>query len=52
VNAVSRRLADTAAAQRDLGFRTEVSLEDGLRALVEWWQPQREAVAAGRQVTR
>jgi UDP-glucose 4-epimerase len=52
VNAVSRRLADTAAAQRDLGFRTEVSLEDGLRALVEWWQPQREAVAAGRQVMR
>jgi UDP-glucose 4-epimerase len=48
VNGVSRRLADTTAAQRDLGFTAEVGLEDGLRELVEWWRPQREAVAAGR----
>ncbi|MEO6413587.1 MAG: NAD-dependent epimerase/dehydratase family protein [Pedococcus sp.] len=48
VNGVTRRLADTSAAQRDLGFSAEIGLEDGLRDLVEWWRPQREAVAAGR----
>jgi UDP-glucose 4-epimerase len=48
VNGVSRRLADVTAAQRDLGFTAAVALEDGLRELVEWWRPQREAVAAGR----
>ncbi len=48
VNGVARRLADITAAQRDLGFTAEVGLEDGLRELVEWWAPQREAVAAGR----
>ena len=48
VNGVTRRLADTSAAERDLGFRAEIRLEDGLRTLVDWWRPQREAVAAGR----
>lgn len=48
VNGVSRRLGDTRAAERDLGFRAEMGLEEGLRRLVEWWRPQREAVAAGR----
>ena len=48
VNGVTRRLADTSAAERDLGFRAQVGLEDGLRELVHWWTPQREAVAAGR----
>jgi UDP-glucose 4-epimerase len=52
VNGVSRRLADITAAQRDLGFTAEVGLEDGLRELVEWWRPQREAVAAGRTALR
>ena len=37
----SRHLADVSAAERDLGFRTEIGLEDGLRELVEWWQPRR-----------
>lgn len=50
VNGVTRRLADTRAAASDLGFTAEVGLEDGLRELVEWWRPQREAVAAGRTV--
>lgn len=50
VNGVTRRLAATSAARRDLSFEAEVGLEDGLRELVEWWQPQREAVAAGRTV--
>ena len=43
-----RRLADTSAAKRDLGFTTQVPLDEGLRRLVAWWQPQREAIAAGR----
>jgi UDP-glucose 4-epimerase len=48
VNSVVRRLADTSAAQRDLGFRTTVGLEEGLRQLVAWWEPLREEIAAGR----
>lgn len=50
VNGVVRRLGDTTAAARDLGFTAQVGLEDGLRELVAWWRPQREAVAAGRAV--
>ena len=37
VNPVSKRLADVSKAERLLGFRTQVSLEEGLRKLVEWW---------------
>ena len=48
VNGVTRRLADTSAAQRDLGFTAEVPLAEGLRELVEWWRPLREEIAAGR----
>jgi UDP-glucose 4-epimerase len=50
VNGVVRRLADTCAAERDLGFTATTGLEDGLRQLVEWWRPQREQIAAGRSV--
>lgn len=38
VNPVPRRLADTTAAARRLGFRAQVGLEEGLRRLVDWWQ--------------
>jgi len=38
VNPVARRLAATDAAERDLGFRTEIGLEQGLRKLVGWWR--------------
>jgi UDP-glucose 4-epimerase len=41
VNAVTRRLADTSKAERLLGFKTEISLEEGLRDLVAWWQAER-----------
>lgn len=51
VNGVVRRLADTTAARRDLGFEASVGLEQGLRELVSWWQPLREEIAAGRAVT-
>lgn len=48
VNAVSRRLAGTEKAQRLLGFKAEVSLEDGLRQLAEWWQSRRESSQAAQ----
>jgi UDP-glucose 4-epimerase len=44
VNPVSRRLASTDKAKDLLGFTAEVSLEEGLRGLVAWWQQQRLAV--------
>ncbi len=50
VNGVTRRLADVDAARRDLGWEATTGLEDGLRELVAWWAPQREAVAAGRSL--
>ncbi|MFD8498225.1 NAD-dependent epimerase/dehydratase family protein [Amycolatopsis sp. NPDC059657] len=34
---VTRRLADISAAARDLGWRPEIGLDEGLRGLVEWW---------------
>jgi UDP-glucose 4-epimerase len=43
VNAIPRRLADTQRAERLLGFRTQVSLEEGLSQLVHWWEQQRTA---------
>ncbi len=42
VNPVSRRLADTSKAERMLGFRTEISLEQGLEELVDWWRGEIE----------
>jgi UDP-glucose 4-epimerase len=50
VNSVVRRLADTSAARRDLGFKAEVELEEGLRELVVWWKPLRDEIAATRKV--
>lgn len=50
VNGVVRRLADTSAARRDLGFEATIGLEDGLRQLVAWWAPLREEISAGRSV--
>jgi UDP-glucose 4-epimerase len=46
VNPVSRRLADISKAQRMLGFKAEVGLEEGLRRLVDWWQANRRVIAA------
>jgi len=43
VNAVSRRLASVDAARDQLGFRAQISLEDGLRSFVAWWHEQRSA---------
>ncbi|MFD7639955.1 NAD-dependent epimerase/dehydratase family protein [Kitasatospora sp. NPDC059795] len=35
---VVRRLADISAAERDLGWKPELGLTDGLRKLVDWWK--------------
>jgi UDP-glucose 4-epimerase len=40
VNAVSRRLANTKKAERLLGFKAQVGLENGLSRLVRWWEAQ------------
>jgi UDP-glucose 4-epimerase len=39
-NPVQRRLADIVKAKQLLGFEAEVSLEEGLRKLVNWWREQ------------
>lgn len=41
VNAVQRRLADTSKAKKLLGFEAQVTLEEGLRRLVNWWREQK-----------
>ena len=46
VNAVTRRLADITAAQKRLGWRPEIGLDEGLRGLVEWWRAEQAAVPA------
>ena len=43
VNAVPRRLADTRKAERLLGFKAQVDLEEGLRRLSNWWQKKQSA---------
>lgn len=50
VNGVTRRLADTSAARRDLGFETQVGLEQGLAELVRWWRPLRAEISVGRSL--
>ena len=52
VNGVTRRLADTTAAKHELGFTAEISLEDGLRSLVEWWSPLRQEISVGKSEAR
>jgi UDP-glucose 4-epimerase len=49
VNPVPRRLASTAKAERLLGFQPRIPLEEGLRALVEWWRVERQPFAQPRE---
>ncbi|WP_433057140.1 NAD-dependent epimerase/dehydratase family protein [Dactylosporangium sp. CS-033363] len=46
VNGVTRRLADTSHAERGIGFRREITMDDGLQGLVEWWRAERVAQPA------
>lgn len=49
VNPVGRRLADTSKAERMLGFRTTIGLEQGLADLVAWWRDEAGRLAADRE---
>jgi len=40
INPVPRRLADTSKARRLLGFEAQMSFEEGLRSLVDWWHEE------------
>jgi UDP-glucose 4-epimerase len=42
VNPVPRRLGDTGRARDGIGFEARVTLDEGLRRLVRWWQDERE----------
>jgi UDP-glucose 4-epimerase len=46
VNGVPRRFADVSKARELLGFESTVSIEEGLRRLVTWWQAERQATQA------
>jgi UDP-glucose 4-epimerase len=41
VNGVTRRLASIEAAQRELGWKPQVDLKEGLTRLVDWWRAER-----------
>jgi UDP-glucose 4-epimerase len=41
VNGVPRRLADISRAKKLLDFKPSISLEEGLRGLVDWWREMR-----------
>jgi UDP-glucose 4-epimerase len=48
VNPVARRLADTSKAERMLGFKTTIPLEQGLADLVAWWREEAGRLTAER----
>jgi UDP-glucose 4-epimerase len=48
---VWRRLADVKKAERLIGFRAEVSLEEGLRQLVQWWSRETKTPVKGFSAT-
>ena len=45
---VTNRVGDPIAAERDLGFKWSIDLEDGLRRLIEWRRSHIEEVKARR----
>jgi len=44
---VWRRLADVHKAERLIGFKAEVALEEGLRQLVQWWSRETKTPVKG-----
>lgn len=44
---VWRRLADVSQSERRIGFKTTVSLESGLRQLVNWWSKETNTPVPG-----
>jgi UDP-glucose 4-epimerase len=49
---VWRRLADVKKAERLIGFKAKVSLEDGLRDLVQWWSKETGHSTSGSRESR
>lgn len=49
INPVERRLADVTRAREELGFTATITLEDGLRDLVAWWQGERDLERAAAE---
>jgi UDP-glucose 4-epimerase len=49
INPVPRRLASIEKAERQLGFRSTVPLEQGFADLVDWWRLERSALAEVRK---
>jgi len=49
VNPVPRRLADTDAARRLIGFEASVPLDAGMRSIITWWREQRAAMAVAEE---
>jgi UDP-glucose 4-epimerase len=45
VNPVPKRLADVALARDTIGFETTISLDEGLKELVDWWRAERDVIA-------
>jgi UDP-glucose 4-epimerase len=52
INPVERRLADVTRAREELGFTATITLEDGLRDLVDWWQGERELDRVAAECSR
>ena len=48
---VWRRLADVRRAEQKIGFKARVSLEEGLRQLVQWWSQETNTPVKGFQPT-
>ena len=46
---VFRRQADVSKAERQIGFKAKVSLEEGLRELVKWWSRETKTPLPGLQ---
>jgi nucleoside-diphosphate-sugar epimerase len=44
---VWRQLADVSKAERQIGFKAKVRLEDGLRELVKWWSRETKTPVPG-----
>lgn len=45
VNPVPKRLADVSLARDLIGFETTISLNDGLKELVDWWRAERDSIS-------
>lgn len=49
---VWKRLADVRKAERQIGFKARVTLEEGLRELVQWWSAETDVPVPGMIATR